>query len=187
MKKWIEHAGGTFHSRLNDDTTHLLITEDAWRAQNAVVLEAFEAMEGGQNIKLVRFGWLGDCVSKKRKMSEKAYIWKGTPKRPKKRGASAIWGRSNSDPEPGTELRSVKGLMAEVFQDSTERYVDDGEDSDETDENASGEETDVGRKAAKEVRMSREEQEALFGRGAKKSKYRNFIGWFMNISGVEYK
>lgn len=32
IKRWVENAGGIFQTNLNRDTTHLIVSEDKWKA-----------------------------------------------------------------------------------------------------------------------------------------------------------
>ena len=173
MKNWIENAGGTFHSHLKDDTTHLLVTKDGWQSQNAMVLKALETKTNGQDIKILCFTWLDNSLWKKRKASEKSYIWKEKLKA----GINRVMGDANNMSEMQLSKfrpKSVKGLMAEVFEETTERYAEDQENLKDTDDES---ERGRGKGEAKEApRMSKKEQEAIFGRGAKKSRYQALIG-----------
>ena len=176
---WINNLGGSASASVNKDTTHVVATEKAWKRKDAAVAQAIKLNEQGEaDIKIVSFDWLEDSVNNKTKKREGPYLWT------KLDGTVAKHDAARARAEKAKKPKGHVGMMAEVFQQSTEQYVDPRQAKeverqikrDQKAREAQEEDERQEKKAKKE--QERKKAADAFGRGAKKAKNEIFTGRF---------
>ncbi|KAF2470191.1 uncharacterized protein BDR25DRAFT_226538 [Lindgomyces ingoldianus] len=70
LKKWIENNGGKYVSRITKGVTHLICSKTAWKKQSEAVTAAQK-----YGTYIINYDWLEDSLQKKRKLTEKKYLW----------------------------------------------------------------------------------------------------------------
>ena len=172
---WISNLGGNASTSVNKATTHLVATEKAWKRQDANVQKALRLIkEEDIDIKIVSFDWLEDSVYNKSKKREGPYLWQKLDASSAKKDAAKKREERANQPR-----RDHVGMMAEVFQESTEGFVDPKEARKVQKEIE--EERRVKKHMDEEEKKEKKEEErrkkaALFGHGAKKARNDIFTG-----------
>lgn len=116
---WIDNLGGSASTSVSTSTTHVVATEKAWKRKDRAVKEALKLIEDDEaDIRIVSFDWLEDSVNNRTKKREGPYLWQ-------KLDATVV----KHDAAKAREQKAKKskghvGMMAEAFQDGTEKWVD---------------------------------------------------------------
>lgn len=125
---WLKAAGSNLQPAFDDDTTHVVCEEKAWRNEVMAVQRAKEKNaekgNGKDGVKIVSPNWLDDTLREQRKFKEGAYLWEKLDKGGA--GLGTMTGKSGEtaggdEEEQGP--RSIPGLMGEVFNEATESYL----------------------------------------------------------------
>lgn len=161
LSGWLSHLSGRLTS-FSEQTTHLVVSKKRWteNPKPPVVETALQAKSQGRDIKIVTFDWLEDCLNSQSRKREVPYEWEVRDAQDAKRNGKA--------PKP----KSAPGIMAEMFHESTEGFVDPEEKRKL--EKQLEKEREI-RKAKEqeereEIIRQRKEKNKLFARGAKKAK-----------------
>lgn len=186
ISQWITGCGGRHTSRLNRETTHLVISSDKWRSEHELVKKAKE-MNPGQGkggVQIVSWDWLEDSVMNRTRRPEGTYLWaKLEPNAKARKKVQKVQVNSSSDAdESDTEIAAPKGakngagMLREVFEDSTNRYVSAKEN--EKIKRQAAVEKQVREQIARdeERRRKTEEEAKRFEKGAKKARNEIFSG-----------
>lgn len=164
VSQWLTHLSGKYSSKFGSQVTHLVVSEKRWREdpRPAVLRQALEEKTKGRDLKIVNFDWLEDTLNAQSKKKETNYEWT-------KRDADAAKAQAKKDKAAGKGgAKSVPGMMREVFEESTEQFVDPAEKR-KLDRQL--EEERERQRLEKEERMRRRREQAkLFGRGSQKAK-----------------
>lgn len=70
IKKWIQAGGSVVSRAVNEDTTHIVVSLDAWRKKISPELNQYEEMH------IVSYDWLNNSIQAFTKRSESQYLWK---------------------------------------------------------------------------------------------------------------
>lgn len=81
LRKWVEANGGRWLPSVIKSLTHLICSKDAWKRGN----EAVTAAQDLDHVFIVSYDWLEDSLIKKKKLSEKKYLWEKVAKETRKR------------------------------------------------------------------------------------------------------
>lgn len=124
---WVKNAGGTVQQNVDEHTTtHLVVDEKQWQNKTKAVQDAIEANESGKKIHIVSPGWLEGCLEEQKKCREGTYLWE---KLDRVASGSKQKKRGKSDGDDGEEAEVVRkapaALLGEVFQESTEPFVEE--------------------------------------------------------------
>ena len=177
LYKWISNAGGHLESKITDQTTHLVVHDKAWKNMAEMVKKGLQLnKEEGRDIKIVSYDWLEDSICNKTRKKEGPYRWEKLDRARLEREDRKGKGKAVEGP------KGHVGLMAEVFQESTEMFVD--EKDRRRMERLAEEQRRVRREMEAEEKREREEarkeerrkQAKLFGKGAKKARNEIFSG-----------
>ena len=165
---WIANLGGSVQTRPNENTTHVVASVNAWNRKDASIQKAQELNEERATrdvIKIVSFDWLVDCADNKTKKREGPYLCEKLYVSASKRDAA----KKRQEGADGKEKKGHVGMMAEVFQESTEGFVDDRERK--RVEKQIETEKRVREEMEREERDDQRKKTAeLFGKGAKKAR-----------------
>lgn len=162
ISKRINFNGGHHQNKITKDTTHLVVTARAWKAQHETVKEALAVNDDidnkrntkhKQRISIVSFDWLDDSWRGEKAKLEEPYKWEKIDPKALKKGANADDQDNPSDDDSDSdsseiqqkparkpagkanakakgkktkeneEPKSHKGMITEVFQESTDKYV----------------------------------------------------------------
>lgn len=118
MKRWISQRSGTYQTTVNDDTTHLVVTEDHWHEKRPSIVTAHQRIKQGQKIKIVKFDWLDAMINNKNKVSERRYLWAD----PSKDQHS-----NQAKPTNKVDSNSHQASVVRAFEEHTNALVDDEE------------------------------------------------------------
>ena len=169
---WIQSAGGRTQSQVDDNTTHVLASEKAWKRKDGAVTKALKLnQEEGRDIKIVSFDWLEDCANNRSKKKEGPYLWEKLNNSPQKRDNAHKRAEEAKENEP----RNHVGMMKQVFDESTEQFVD--ENARKRVEREIEKEGEVRKAIEDDEKREREERKKkaqVFGRGAKKARNEMF-------------
>lgn len=80
IKKWVEANGGRWCSKPTSKLTHLIATQEAWKAKNSAVKKAQEL-----GAEIVTLDWLEDSLQRKRYLKETKYTFESIDKIKKQR------------------------------------------------------------------------------------------------------
>lgn len=181
LKKWIESAGGhvAFKEKLTEQTTHVVMSEDAWLDQGPFVQEILQSEiknapeQKARVINIVSYEWLQECLDTRTKKGESGYKWKNLAKDVLKNAGRASKQQAKERKQPG----NTQGLVAEAFLDATEEFVDAGEQKriikrkrQEALDRAEEEEDEKRQFEIYRKKMSVPEQAAVFRKGAKRAR-----------------
>lgn len=161
IKKWVVRASGQVEPRVTDNTTHLVTTTKEWERKGTVVQDATKRIADGQELYIVSYDWLDDCLQSKSRKREKKYrIFDGKGDRTGAGGAA-------------DEPRSAAGLMKQLYEESTELTPAAKKNLEQ--QQAVAQELERAKEAEKmkmfqETRMSLPEQALVFKKGAQKGK-----------------
>ncbi|KAM0719572.1 hypothetical protein Q7P37_003702 [Cladosporium fusiforme] len=173
MAGWVKNAGGTFQNQFDDETTtHLIVDEKVWKNKTSVVQAALAVNESEDSRKvfIVSPEWIEDCLSEWKKSRESTYLWeKLDPAAPTQSDRQ----KKKNGKKPGDEdddlvagPRGHVAMMGEVFQESTESYINDRdrrllEDQIAGEKKAQkeAEDAEAARKAAKEAAVKQQSKE----------------------------
>ena len=129
---WVKTAGGTVQQQFNEVTaTHLVVDEKQWQNKTRAVQTALEANENGHKIHIVSPDWLENCLEEQRKCREGTYLWQkldqvASSSKQKKRGKSGGDDDEGADEGAGgMRSKAPAALLGEVFQESTEPFVEE--------------------------------------------------------------
>ena len=124
---WVKNAGGTIQQQFNDVTaTHVVVDEKQWQNKTKTVQDALAANENGRRIHIVSPGWLESCLEEQRKCREGTYAWEkldrvaSSEKQKKRRNSGGAEGEN-----AGRMRRAPQDMLGEVFQESTEPFVEE--------------------------------------------------------------
>jgi hypothetical protein len=174
---WIANLGGSASTNADKTTTHVVATEKAWKRKDQAVAIALKLIEQGEaDIKIVSFDWLEDSVNNKTKKREGPYLWT------KLDGTVAKQDAARAREEKAKKAKGNVGMMTEVFQESTEKYVDPRQAKEV--EKQIKQDRKAREALAEEERREKEERKEeerrkkaeTFGRGAKKARNDIFTG-----------
>jgi hypothetical protein len=189
VKKWVDFAGGhvSFKPKVTEETTHVVLTEKEWQGQSPFVQDVIEVKNGGQNIHIVSWEWLEECLEKRAKRSETRFSWESMDKKSIKASDQEAKRLSKMEKQP----RTTQGLMAQTFLQTTEAYITDHDrkkiaQQQEKDEQARQEAEEEKRQQFKihRERMSVPEQAAIFQKSAKRARVEILSGeWSVIGSG----
>ena len=172
---WITNLGGNPSTSVNEKTTHVVASEKAWKRQDASVTKALKLIQEDEvDIKIVSYDWLEDSVNNKSKKREGPYLWQKLDGLSAKKDAARKREQKAKEPRKGHV-----GMMADVFQESTEKFVDPKEARKV--EQQIEEERRVKKHLEEEEKKEKKEEErrkkaALFGHGAKRARNDLFTG-----------
>lgn len=169
----IAAAGGSYESHVTDRTTHVVASEKAWKRKDANVAKALDLnANGGRDIKIVSFDWLEDTATNKSRKKEGPYLWEKLDASLQKRDAA------HRREEKAKEPKSHVGMLKEVFDESTEKYVDERtrKKLDKQLELQKRAEQEVDEEEAKRERREAKKKAEAFGKGAKKARNELFTG-----------
>ena len=165
-------------SKVSDSTTHVVASEKAWgRKDNAVATALKLNEEQDCDIKIVSFDWLEDSVNNKTRKREGPYLWEKLDASAAKRSAA----KKRAD--GAEEKRGHVGMMAKVFQESTDAFVSERELK-RVEKQIQAEKRVREEMEAEDKRERDEERKKtaeLFGRGAKKARHEMFTGELNNM------
>lgn len=129
---WVKNAGGTVQPQFNELTaTHLVVDDKQWQNKTKAVQTALETNENGGKIHIVSPGWLECCLEEQRKCREGTYLWEkldqAAPgeKKKKKRGKSGVDEEGEVGDDAGGVRRAPQDMLGEVFQQSTEPFIEE--------------------------------------------------------------
>lgn len=71
IKKWIEAGGGTVQTTVGKDTTHVVVSSDAWKKK--ISPESKDAKFG--HVHIISYDWLENSMHASAKRAEKQYLW----------------------------------------------------------------------------------------------------------------
>lgn len=186
IPRWVTNAGGTVQPQFDENTTHLVADENAWRNKSKKVQLALAAIDEGRKVFIVSPDWLENCLHDQKKSRESAYLWEKLAPltqsgKQKKRSKQAV---EEDDVEGG---RSHQAMMKEVFDESTEKHLNE-HDRKALEDQIAGEErvrkeleeAEAKRKAVEkeELEKKRREHAAVMRRTAKKGRGEEFMGKF---------
>lgn len=122
LPRWLSHLSGQHRSTFSPATTHLVVSTKQWRAQpqNNVIKRALELNAEGGNIHILTFDWLEDSLNAQTKKREGPYSWEKLDAGVRKLEEKATKAREK---EAAKEAKSVPGILAEVFEESTSPFV----------------------------------------------------------------
>ena len=173
---WISGHGGSSQSQIDNRTTHVMASEKAWRRKDPLVAKALELnRDEGRDIKIVSFDWLEDSVNNKTKKKEGPYLWEKLDASLQKRDAAQKRADKANEPK---EQKSHVGMLKEVFDESTEKFVSDKERKrvDRQIEEEVRARKAIEEEEKKERAEERKKKAEVFGRGAKKARNEIFTG-----------
>lgn len=126
---WVKNAGGTLQGQFEEEiTTHLVVDEKIWSNKTHVIQRALSANEDGGKVFIVSPDWLENCLSEQKKLRENTYLWEKldqtaqSGKRKKKFVEPTV---EDEDEDEDGKRMSVAAMMAEVFNQSTEKHISD--------------------------------------------------------------
>lgn len=126
---WVKNAGGTLQGQFEEEiTTHLIVDERIWSNKTHVIQRAAAANEDGRKVFVVSPDWLENCLSEQKKLRENTYLWEKldqtaqSSKRKKKIVEPTV---EDEDEDEDGKRMSVAAMMAEVFNQSTEKHISD--------------------------------------------------------------
>jgi type II restriction/modification system DNA methylase subunit YeeA len=133
VTSWVKTAGGTVQQNFDEATaTHLVVDEKQWKNKTRTVQAALDANasnENGRKIHIVSPEWLETCLEEQKKCREGTYLWEkldqvASGSKQKKRGKS---GGDDMDAgeNAGETRKAPQALLGEVFQESTEPFVEE--------------------------------------------------------------
>lgn len=159
---WLSHLSGRLESKFSSSTTHLIVSKKRWDEQSrpAVLEDALRAKAGGsQDLKILTFEWLEDCLNSQSRKREGPYEWE-------KRASSG----KGKKAQP--RAKSVPGMMQEVFEEATEGFVDKQEKRklDKLLEKEREEKKTIELEEREARTKRKKEQMRIFGQGAKKAR-----------------
>lgn len=177
MQQWINNAGGSYATHIDDGTTHMVVHDRSWKAKVALVTQALELNKQGRDIKIVNYDWLDDSVNNRSKKRESPYLWERIDKTAIDAENKATKKKKDGNGDSGSK-KGQMGMMAEVFQESTDIFVTEHERKRmerelEEHRRVKRELEEEAEKAAKEEKMK---QAAIFRKGAKKARNEIFSG-----------
>lgn len=192
------NANGGHHqgNKITNKTTHLAVTHKQWKTQGQVVKDALALnRDSKRSIKIVSFDWLDDVFQNQKRKPEGPYMWEKLA--PKNDGDDSMnedtsKKRKKANPKSTDGVGGPKnhvGMMAEVFQESTEKFVDakekkriqkQMESAKRVREEFEREEREAKEKAERDAKRAA----AAFQKGAKKARNQIFSGKYMAQSHV---
>ena len=123
---WVRNLGGHLESRITEDTTHVVVSEKGWKNQVAFVKEALDLNEDeDRDVKIVSYDWLEDSANERTKKREDPFLWERLDKASLERWKKAR--REEGRDDGGEEKMSHVGMIAEVFHESTDKFLDEKE------------------------------------------------------------
>jgi regulator of replication initiation timing len=81
LKKWIEHQHGQHQAKIDEMTTHLVVTEDKYMENHKSVQEARELIKSGSRVDIVKFEWLEAVFNGTGRRSVSKYLWEDSNKK----------------------------------------------------------------------------------------------------------
>jgi hypothetical protein len=69
IKRWVEHQGGKFSSKVEMGVTHLICSKDHYKREVQAVQKAKQL----KGCRLVTYDWFDDCLLKKKRLHLKHY------------------------------------------------------------------------------------------------------------------
>lgn len=182
----VNSNGGHYQQKISNETTHLVVTPKAWKAQGTVVKHALELnRDSGRDIKIVSFDWLDDSWNNENRKNETPYQWeKLDPKSKDPKGNDEPKKVQKANGKQTKEVEGPKsyvGMMAEVFQESTDKFVDATEKKriEKQIESARRVRAEMEKEEREERELKDKEKEktaATFQKGAKKARNDIFSG-----------
>lgn len=176
VAKWITGAGGRPLTKVTDETTHLVCSDKQYRQHAETLAERYT-----QPIKIVSPDWLEDALDHQRKPAEGSYLWAKVGKATKHAAEKARRALERAD-EDATRPQSTQGMVSDLFNESTEQFVDEGtrakiaKDAEKQRKEDIEQARQEREEKEAEKRKRREEVKAVFAKGAKKARNEIFSG-----------
>ena len=173
---WISNLGGNASTTVTMSTTHVVATDKAWKRKDPAVAAALKSNEEDDaDIKIVNFDWLEDSVNTRSKKRENPYLWEKLDAAITKQNAAKL----REEKANAKKHKRHVGLMAELFDDSTDMFVDPKEKR--RIQKQIEEERRVKESLAEEALQEKKERERreraeIMGHGAKKARNDIFTG-----------
>ncbi|EME48813.1 hypothetical protein DOTSEDRAFT_40097 [Dothistroma septosporum NZE10] len=126
VKNWVEEAGGgiSFQPKITEDTTHVVIPEKVWKEQGEFIKTVLAAKaDDDRDVHVVSYDWLSDSLMARSKKRESPYSFERIQRDLDEAARKAKKERVKI--QKALEPRSASGLMAQVFTESTDKYVND--------------------------------------------------------------
>ena len=117
---WLRHLSAQVTTTLSPSTTHLVVSSKRWyeRPRSNVLETAMRMVADGSDLKIVSFDWVDDCVNSSNKKREGIYLWEKVDAGERIKEAKAARIKEKE------AAKTVPGLLAEVFEESTRDHAD---------------------------------------------------------------
>jgi len=191
LKKWVSGAGGKLSAKfIEGETTHVVCSEKSWKEQGPVIQAALAYNEkmtecekrspaGNGTAKIVKIlspDWLEEALTNSCKPNPGSYSWEKMDRKAMLIDRQAEKAAARVEKE-FSGPRTTQGLMAEVLQEVTEKYIS-LEDKAQLERDIQIKKQAVIEAAKEEAaqKLREREQAALFRKGAKKARNEIFSG-----------
>ncbi|EMC98569.1 hypothetical protein BAUCODRAFT_64611, partial [Baudoinia panamericana UAMH 10762] len=180
VESWITKAGGRMLSKFTNKTTHVVCDEKRWKMRGEVVREAIKAREANQRLRIVSSEWLEKTLRDSKREKEQFYSWEKKDRDAREVQKKVDQEMKKKEGGGGSVSNPQAHILADVFMEHTEQYLDPKEKS-KIEAMATKDREAIRKKLEEEVRTKQEkehdekrrkteEEKALMKRGSKKAK-----------------